>query len=841
MEVVLPCTILIVLIVNVNTCLTGTVMFGYQSWNCISVDNCRSRNFVIFGRTCMRTCPLGTYLLQANSFCYNHCPRHTVLNGTECLNGTYCMSQNNQVLFNGTCQATCPSSMLFRKYGTCYRTCPNDTVVNGSECLFQADCKKNGFVNGTACVDQCPPESKFIANGTCRPECPPRIPVTANGTLCLSVEECTVKGIVFNNTCVSGCPHDHPYNNQGTCYRECPIGKVALGNQCIPIGECAQRKMVMSGNLCIATCPDDLPLEVDNICLSNCHQHTVLYSNTCISEHHCVDSFSLYRVVYNGTCVDTCPLEARFNHQGTCGNTCPRGTVVSDLRCIDSRHCVNSGRYISNWTCVPECPQTAPFVSNGVCYDTCPNGYVISAPGQVRCITEVNCIDLKEHIHNNTCVTSCPRESPYINSSYCYQMCPNGTLSLPNKRCISPMICNNQGFFEHGSKCLNACPPTAPYTLDNTCMSTCPANSTLFPTKRCLTQLSCSSETDAVTYNGSCLPSCPHHVPYKHDGKCFSSCPPGMLRKEFDCVINCNGGVIYNGSCLPSCPHHFPYKHDRKCFSSCPPGMLRKEFDCVINCNGGVTYNGSCLPSCPQNAPYKHNRQCLSKCPTDLIRKGSECVNELLCSAGVVYKGVCLSVCPDDAPYMYKLLFAGTCHSVCPRNTVLNGSVCILELFCIANENVFIYNGSCVTECPPGSAMFVNQVCYNLVIDHCAIKVIPPLFLVVLALLVLLVYNPSKSRQMNEPQMPLLDADKELDIEEKQKDVFCVNIPAQEPDTTHKYHDQGPTAGVEDTLAMVEIHNVSENMFVQDRSYMDDSGMADTVSMASATTSTTTL
>lgn len=81
----------------------------------------------------------------------------------------------------------------------------------------------------------------------------------------------------------------------------------------------------------------------------------------------------------------------------------------------------------------------------------------------------------------------------------------------------------------------------------------------------------------------------------------------------------------------------------------------------------------------------------------------------------------------------------------------------------------------------------------------------------------------------------------ELDIEERKNDVLCVNIPAQEPDTTHIYHDQGAAAGVEDTLAMVEIHNVSQNKFVQDRSYMDHSGMADTVLMASATTSTTTL
>ncbi|XP_071094398.1 proprotein convertase subtilisin/kexin type 5-like [Haliotis cracherodii] len=760
-------------IANTFPCRPNTVSTG-NNGVCISVKECISRGFLVYGRRCVHSCPLGTFYLQETRTCYNQCPRHTILNGTECLNGTYCMSKNNQVLVNGTCQAKCPSSMAFKKYGTCYSMCPKDTVVNGSECLLREDCKKNnGFVNGSACVAQCPPENKYILKGVCHRSCPSSIAVKGNGTNCLYKETCTVKlgWVIFNSSCVATCPREAPYNDTSTCYKKCPTGKVALGKKCIFVEECKQKSMLVYQKACTANCPDVAPLHVDSHCYGQCPEGTVLYNGSCINELVCVSPFGHLMVIFNGTCVDICPQEAPFDNNGGCTNTCPKTTVVSDMQCVDINDCLDSNRYISNGTCVSTCPQASPYVLRSLCYHTCPGGSVISEPGQKLCIDELQCNKLNKKVYNNTCVATCPLQSPYIYAGHCYSVCPNKTVSLTSRFCILALSCKFQNKFVQETECVDSCSSTFPYTLDNTCYSECPSNSSLFPGNRCVTIMNCYSESNAVIYNGTCLPSCLRNVPYRHDGKCLSKCPLGMLINDHDCIYprSCPPSVIYNGTCLPSCPQNVPYKHDGKCLSKCPLGMLINDHDCIYprSCPPSVIYNGTCLLSCPQNVPYTQDGKCLSKCPKGMLIRGFACVSKFSCLKNKIYNGICMSACPTEAPYTAQMTLYKICHTECPQNTVLNGSSCVEEYMCILSNNYFIYNGSCVTECPPGSSTFVRGVCYDARVDQYTVKVLPALILVMFVLLFCLVHNPTNLKgkditQVRPDNQKLLEADDDL-------------------------------------------------------------------------------
>ncbi|XP_046554859.1 proprotein convertase subtilisin/kexin type 5-like [Haliotis rubra] len=742
-------------------CGPNRVSIGNHFDYCIGVKECVRRGFLVYGRRCVHSCPIGTYYHQGTQTCNKQCPRHTILIGTECLNGTYCKSKHNQVLFNGTCLAMCPSSMPFQKEGTCYRTCPSNTVVNGTECLFLEDCKKNGFVNGISCVAQCPPEHKYTLQGVCHRSCPPSVAVSGNGTSCFTKEYCTVKlrRVIFNNSCVAACPQEAPYSDHSTCFSECPTAKFLLGDKCVSAEECWQRNMSLYHNACIAYCPVAAPFLVDHYCHSNCPENTVFLNGSCINERDCLSPSGRYMVIFNGTCVDKCPLEAPINNEGSCVSTCPNTRVVSDMQCVDISDCLESNNYISNGTCVSKCPQTSPYVSHRRCYQSCPEGSVISEPGSRLCIGEPQCTSFNK-VYNNTCLTACPLQSQYIYSSRCYSLCPLKTVSLPSRLCIPAFDCKVQRKYIQETECLDTCSPTFPYTMDNTCYSVCPSNSSLFPGNRCVTVANCRFESNAVIYNGTCLPSCPRSVPYKHDGKCLSKCPGGSLTKGHDCIHpkSCPPDVIYNGTCLPSCPRGAPYKHGGKCVTSCPGGMVIKGFTCESYCLNKYIYNGICISSCPTDAPY------------------------------------------TTIPDLHSLGY--TCHSVCPKDWVLNGSNCVMEFTCKFSGSYFIYNGSCVTECPPGASTFVRGVCYDENIDQYAIKMIPALILVMLVLLYCLVHNPKNLKGKDiTPMRP--GNQKLLDAEDEDNYADLLTEPSQDQETLH-----GPDPGEACSEVLIEMDDV---------------------------------
>ncbi|XP_046584439.1 proprotein convertase subtilisin/kexin type 5-like [Haliotis rubra] len=547
--------------VGTYRCPSTAPLYFPNLWNnCISAQECRRKSFVVYERTCVHSCPPGTFYQQEASTCYNTCPVHTIRIGSRCLNGTYCVSNNNQVLFNGTCVPSCPSSAPFTKDGVCRKECPADTVTNKSDCVSPSDCVVRGyFIDNTTCVKACPPEKQSILQGVCHSSCPPDKSVTVNGTACLSKQECTDKlgHFIYNNTCVPECPPTAMFSDQGSCTALCPKEKCVLGTDCILVTECVSRNSVIFRNECIAACPAEAPHAIDNVCYSTCPKDYVLDNETCIGLQQCISTRGLFKVIFNNTCVDSCPHEAPLNHQGMCVQSCPDDTVVEDMQCVDSSMCLHSSRFISNGTCVSKCPGRSPYLANGYCYPACPKDFVVTTPGQFQCISESECVKLKKMVFNRTCTAACPKESPY--------------------------------------------------RLHNTCILECPHNTSIFPGNKCVSPSECPTMKDAVMYNGSCLPTCPSFAPYVHSRNCLSKCPTGFFAKGSDCLNNYNcQNVLYNGSCLSSCPKEAPNRKDKNCYSICPSETYSYQATCIDDndCLEKKFYlfNGSCVPTCPSGS-----------------------------------------------------------------------------------------------------------------------------------------------------------------------------------------------------------------------------------------------
>ncbi|XP_067687238.1 prion-like-(Q/N-rich) domain-bearing protein 25 [Haliotis asinina] len=579
-------------------------------WRCISAQECRRKSYVVYGRTCVHSCPPRTFYQQETSTCYNTCPVYTIRIGSRCLNGTYCVSKNKQVLFNGTCVPSCPSSAPFTKDGSCRKECPADTVKNVSDCVSPSDCIDSGyFIDNKTCVKACPTEKQSILHGVCHSSCPPDQSVTANRTECLSKKECTHKlgHFIYNNTCVPECPSTSIFSDQGSCTALCPKEKYVLGTRCILNIECVSRNRVLFRNECIAACPAEAPHTIDNVCYSTCPKNYVLDGEACIGLQQCISTRGLYKVVFNNTCLDSCPPAAPLNHQGLCVQSCPNDTVAADMQCVDSSMCLGSSRFISNGTCVSECPGPSPYVARGYCYPACPKDFVVTTPEQFQCISETECVMKKNMVFNKTCTTSCPKESPYTRTGYCYHSCPQGTASLPDMKCVSYQDCKTRGNFVQESKCLHECPSALPYRFHDKCISECPHNTSIFPDNKCVSPSECPTIKDAVMYNGSCLPTCPSFAPYVHSRNCLSKCPTGYFGKGSDCRKNyeCQN-ILYNGSCLSSCPKEAPNRKDSDCYSNCPPETYIYQATCIdqYDCQEKKFYlsNGSCVPTCPSGS-----------------------------------------------------------------------------------------------------------------------------------------------------------------------------------------------------------------------------------------------
>mmetsp|Transcript_6738 Transcript_6738/g.12014 ORF Transcript_6738/g.12014 Transcript_6738/m.12014 type:complete len:779 (-) Transcript_6738:214-2550(-) len=242
----------------------------------------------------------------------------------------------NYVLSNSTCQ------------------CQQGFNLTDGLCTPASNCTEGlKYYNGD-CVDSCPSNSTFEANGVC----------TACSKGCLTCEQ------AFDR-CTACKEGEFLFNNQ--CFSECPLGTFASGSSCQTCNANCQAcsnsasyctmcrpPLVLSDGECTNACPKQITVRIGNICFP--------CSTACESCSVTPDNCSVCAApafFFNGQCVTECPL--RYTRSANdclqCSYPCTR--CETDLStCLECE----GDLVVYRGTCIGSCPSWT-VQSGKVCQD----------------------------------------------------------------------------------------------------------------------------------------------------------------------------------------------------------------------------------------------------------------------------------------------------------------------------------------------------------------------------------------------------------------------------------------------------------------------------------------
>ncbi|XP_046555059.1 proprotein convertase subtilisin/kexin type 5-like isoform X2 [Haliotis rubra] len=448
----------------------GAYVKVLHEWGCISKKQCLERGFVISNGYCRRTCPGALYLSYDARTCHRSCPDDTVVNGSNCLNSTQCTARG-MFVYNGSCVDSCPLGTVVTMSDICVHNCPYQTVTNTTHCINPHDCTEaRKVISNSTCTDQCPPGFPYVDAGRCASDC--RDGKVSYNHQCITQHRCIHEEgkVIQNRSCVGSCSPDAPNIYDGQCYSQCPLGTVpnASLSTCLVDSVCTDKGQFILNGTCVAECPRYVS---GKACVDECPRETALYHKECITRTKCTHFNYLYMFMFNGTCVESCPVEAPYIDHNRCYAVCPLGKVAEDKHCIVTYQC--NLKVIHNNTCLTSCPETAPLSAPGIygatyCVLACP---VNTVAQNVTCISSERCISQGNFVFNGTCVITCPEEAPYHSSGKCHHQCPQGQRAtdteciecdsdklLDGKACIYKYECHERNKFQYKGKCLLSCP-----------------------------------------------------------------------------------------------------------------------------------------------------------------------------------------------------------------------------------------------------------------------------------------------------------------------------------------------------------------------------------------------
>lgn len=740
-----------------NTCVaTCPLMYPYTEDNHCVLD-C-STGHVLHGNICVKACPQGKY--RTRTKCVDSCQSEGMLelvvwNTRLCLDKCPVFTNNNDTicniqcprassfLWNMSCVSQCPDTMPFvyvlskrlplYKTAVCLSFCPDWTYIDGRTCVDK--CRMGMNIDNGKCVQHCPASRQYVYQGMC-------------------ISKCPLKYALYDTSCVQSCPSHVKYTFNGTCLESCPSGYKILLDNCVY--KCPSEFILFHG-ACSERCPAGM-FAFSGSCVDQCpitHPYRgikqVQSTNTSFTVETCLKT-CVYPtpLLYNETCVDTCPINT-FVINYTCVANCSNiGMLSYGDRCVDE--CPYSYSY--NGVC-RSCPKHASIIFNNTCVERCPATHTLYLPvDYVRTMCVNSCSRrLKWSVYrplllesNRTCVRECPMFTYQFQEScvekcplrfkmnttadshafvyykksgqnvvrYCVDDCPGGTYSIDNK-------------------CFDHCPESL-VSFNRSCLQKCPAthrfrfmHSSDEKSFRC--EQTCFK--DHFIYKDQCLPKCPEQEAYSQGQTCLSKCGSSYpffdpLTKE--CIKYCQQPyVILNGTCKQSCSPELRFLVNNVCTNACPLGMklwslteqgnvcsnactdqfVKENNTCVPRCaNDHVIINNECtgLKFCPWDYKYSaksvHGRVCLKTCPKGQFISASECV--VKCNLHYV-NNECVDRCPETHPFTktsrYPFNISPTeCYKKCPSSQFAEGHTCVSS----CSSNLYIANNNtCVKQCPP--------------------------------------------------------------------------------------------------------------------------------------------
>ena len=633
------------------------------------------------------------------------------------------------------CTDNCQTNSSYNlEYGNkCVKECPEEAFLDGNTCKLKcgsndskfkiivsadgtksyectSDCDANEYIGSNKeCIEQCPREENFVNGKNCQTYCEKyykRTDKIGNDKFgYYNIYECTNTCVGFvlegTNECVTACTEDKPYLLGNVCVSIC------LKDQIKPFSATNQ-----TGKMCAEKCSnkdgDPKYYGDDKICVQSCNifEHKK-YHNEKENDYSCVshcdlkseNRFSYYddvnkkyyclnKCTYFGesttkkyystddyVCDDKCNERNTFliPTQNICANKCPDSLVANP-----------STNDISKYICEYTCTQGTYYYENErICGECKPNHYIIQ--GTQKCIEFCDQIKSQKNyyfyeqseksttIKNNTCVTECPEDKPFIDynnhcsdkctqdshkfyrpsEKKCLDKCPEGTLTNEDK-CVEK--CPNDKVEDSIAKvCINDCLNAQRnyiyyYEPDRVCLKECKPGDFIYKDGdkyKCMS--SCSNINEGLNkqlyINGnSCVETCPNYKRYfvnqttygeKNISKyCMTDCPIGYefyKYDNFECSGICYDYYITNKDpyvnakeCVKKCDIAFPYilihnNTHKECIEFCPEEKMFYD------------ETKTCYEKCPPTSPFHEigSFECLKECPSQTANKNTmECVSD---------------------------------------------------------------------------------------------------------------------------------------------------------------------------------------------------------------------
>ena len=537
------------------------------------LENCPQDEFA-YERTCLEACPFD-HNFVLDGVCYKKCPtthgiqrnltKDEKLVAVECLSschyptpikrGQMCIQQCQPPfqLYNDECLDVCPEhaqllyiiNFLGSKTITCEEFCPHGTYVFNGTC--QSHCPSNySLYNDSVCVDTCPQDMPYIdkndqvydskgpftyGSGIIMSKCVHNCPYNTYVDDGRCTSKCSGEKKIFNSTCVDSCPQDMlVYDLNGFCKEEC--SPYYYGNLCVD--ECPSDTVLVNIS-CEKSCPPSVPFLCDEASEQLCRQNIYEFDNplrycvhkcpnkTYVDDNRCTSKCSGKKILFNSTCVDSCPLYQPYvtmtspyyyeTKQYECVSQCPSTLILENSTCVDTCS-ENMYALETNKTCIASCPFPEYVTKHMQCLNHCPNSWYNESGKCVKICTE-------NYIYNNTCVEHCPYSHPLLeetaetsNKWHCRVICPPEWF-IENRTCVRE--CLDKAAFN--ATCVTQCPDSHPYVRVGS-----------HPYLRVKDHLDCVEECgkDQITLNRTCISrtDCTKII---YNNKCLQRCPEGSF------------------------------------------------------------------------------------------------------------------------------------------------------------------------------------------------------------------------------------------------------------------------------------------------------------------------
>ena len=669
-------------------------------------------------KNCYVICPIETYPIENQFYCYTEKPEGYYLNLTvykkcygSCKNCNGYGNSDNHNCYE--CKSVYPCELIRIGYKNCYSTCSNyfylDKSSNIKYCTESPICPlsyKKLILDKKQCVKSCLEDRnyKYEFNNKCYITCPSGSYPKEYEYLCftekpegfyfkspnykscyVSCRNCNGYGDSDNHNCTecnTGYPYEVIKNGSRNCYIKCPYYfyfdkniniKICTENLTCPSD---YQKLVYRTNECVKKCEEDeiYKYELDNICYKTCPGGTYPIENKYLCLNEKPEGYYLDSTIYKNcyyTCKNCNGYGNSYNHNCIeCNSNYPYAQITAG-----AKNCYNS------------CPSgTFRKESEYLCLNEKPEGYYLDSTIYRKCYESCNKCNRYGDSYNHNC-NECKVNYPYIlnKNGYknCYRTCPNYFYidkSTNTKYCTENPTCpsNFKKLISKKSECVKKCEEddVYKYELNNICYKTCPGG-----TYKKEDEYLCFSGNQEGYYFDSTI--------YK---KCYRTCSNcyGYGNEEYHNCSECNIGypieihIADSKNCYNDCPYY--YYISRSSYNKyCTESLI-----CPSNYNKLISEKSQCINKCEDDDNYKYelNNQCYITCPSGTYPKE----NEYLCLTekpggyhldSTIYKKCYRSCkncngignennnkcteCKDDYPYELIRTDYKNCYSTCPH------------------------------------------------------------------------------------------------------------------------------------------------------------------------------